>query len=256
MSATSIRLLVAGLVCAAGALAGAAPVLAQAAEERGARVTRTSEGYVEPRGDAAGDTGPAAGRGWKTGRVPAAEVVTKPRDAMSRTQSAAAGDHWVYDAFVELDGDLDGDGYFHFLHVTFDVDSLYAAAYVFAEIYVSADGTNWEHLYTTDDFLVEGQKALDEYEVETELVSGYPRGYYDVLVEIYDADYVEYVDEFGPAQSPAMSLLPLEDMYADGVPRPPQTVVDEHGGGGAALWLALLGALVPLRRARLRPARA
>ncbi len=242
MIRTAISLLVVTLSCAWAGIG-----VAQESDVGEAHITRTSEGYRTPRDEAASAAGET-----KTRRVSPDELVTKPKDAMSRTQSAGLGDHWVYDAFVEMDSDLDGDGYYHFLRVVFDVDSVYTSAYVFAELYLSADGETWEHFYTTDDFLVEGQTAFDEYEVETELVSGYPRGYYDVLIEIYDADDVEYVDEFGPAQSSAMSLLPLEDMYADGVPRPPPAViVEEDGGGGAALWLVLLAAAVPpARRAR------
>lgn len=245
MNKTTIGWLTCGLVCAQAQLA-----LAQTEVQRGDRVTRTSEGYRSPR------PGPDASEAAaKTARVPADEVQTKPKGAArTQTQTPMVGDHWVYDAFVELDGDLDGDGYYHFLTVVFDVDSVYTAAWVFAEIYLSHDGEHWEHLYSTDDFLVEGQTAFDEYQVETELVEGYPRGYYDVLIEIYDADYVEYVDEFGPAQSPAMSLLPLEDMEADGVPPPPVVIVEEDGGGGAGLWLALLAAGAALRRRLAAPA--
>lgn len=245
MSRARIGWLVAALACV-----GADVALAQSGDERGERITRTSEGYRTPRAE--GFVSDAA----KVLRVPAAEVVTKPKGE-SRTQSlsVAVGDHWVYDAFVELDSDLDGDGHFHFLRVVFDVDSVYTSAWVFADLYLSADGETWEHFYSTDDFLVEGQTSFDEYEVETELVSGYPRGYYDVLIELYDADYVEYVDEFGPAQSPAMSLLPLEDQHADGIPEPPAVIIEDDGGGGAAGWLALLAAAAPLRRlGRGRPA--
>jgi hypothetical protein len=95
----------------------------------------------------------------------------------------------------------------------------------------------------------------DDYEVETELVSGYITALYDVLIELYDADTNEFLAEYGPAQSSAFSLLPLEDAFRDGVPPDPEpepepVVVVEDGGGGAAdlLTLPLLGIVLALRR--------
>jgi hypothetical protein len=57
------------------------------------------------------------------------------------------------------------------------------------------------------------------------------------------------MDEFGPAQSPLLELLPLEDATFD-VPPPPVIVVEEYGGGGAmSIWMliALLGLVLAAR---------
>ena len=128
-------------------------------------------------------------------------------------------------------------------------------AYVYAEIYLSADGTAWEHLYSTQDFAVYGSDPDDDYEVETELVSGYSTGLYDVLIELYDADTGELVDEFGPNESSEFSLLPLEDSGRDGARRRHRRPIDRRhdGGGGAVSWLGLAGLLgaLALRRRRL-----
>lgn len=185
------------------------------------------------------------------------EVVTKPRRSMASSKGfsslkALYGDSWVYDATTEIFTDRDRDGYYTYLRVRFDVDSLYSLSYVYAEIYISADGTAWEHLYSTRDFAVYGASPDDDYEVETELVSGYSTALYDVLIEIYDADTGELVDEYGPNESPEFSLLPLEDTARDGLLAPlPES--HSHGGGGAFSWLGLgglLGALA-LRRRRI-----
>jgi hypothetical protein len=78
-------------------------------------------------------------------------------------------------------------------------------------------------------------------------VSGYPPGLYDVLIEIYDADFAVYVDEFGPAQSSALALLPLEDTTYDSAD---VTITVTESGGGAASWwlLGILGCGVAWRR--------
>ncbi|MGD8340708.1 MAG: choice-of-anchor H family protein [Gammaproteobacteria bacterium] len=150
--------------------------------------------------------------------------------------AAASPDHYIYDADVELFDDFDGDGFYRFVSVRIDADSYSEGAWVYAELYLSADGTTWEHYHSTGDFWISGATGDDEFFVETELVSGYPSGYYDLLIELYDADFGTYSDEFGPYQSDGMSLLPLEDATQD--PEPVQvTVVD--GGGGAFAWIWL-----------------
>jgi MYXO-CTERM domain-containing protein len=190
-------------------------------------------------------------------RRDAGDIAVKPRGSAGKgAQSVRSfGDSWIYDATTDIFADRDRDGYYSFLRVQFDVDSIYSESYVYAEIYLSADGTSWEHLYSTDDFAVWGSDPDDDYEVETELVEGYSTALYDVLVEIYDADTGELVDEYGPNESPLFSVLPLEDSGRDGVvvvPPPPAVVHD--GGGGAVSWLGLaglIGALAARRRRRL-----
>jgi hypothetical protein len=218
-------------------------VAAQTAAAPEERVTRSASGHVS---DHAADElhSPMT---FELERRDLSEIAVKPRVDRSGKgiQSLqAVGDSWIYDATTDLFTDRDRDGYFTFLRVRFDADTIFARNWVYAEIYLSADGTAWEHLYSTQDFLIEGTDPNDDYEVETELVSGYSTGQYDVLIELYDADTLELVDEYGPNESPELSLLPLEDSGRDGavVVLPPVTDTDE-GGGGAFSWLAVLGLL-------------
>lgn len=236
------------LSLAAGSLLGAA---AQAAAED--RVVRSAEGFAPQQGAA------AEPRVLEERSIAAADVPTKPRQGTRRhsaTASVAPDDAWFFDATTELFDDRDGDGYYHFLRVRFDVDTVWPSAWFYAEIYLSADGETWELLHATNDFEITSQSADDDYEVETELVSGYITALYDVLIELYDADTGEFLAEYGPAQSSAFSMRPLEDAYRDGVPSEPDTVVVvEEGGGGAAglLTLPLLGVLVAARRRKRAP---
>jgi hypothetical protein len=152
--------------------------------------------------------------------------------------AAASPDHYIYDADVALFDDFDSDGFFHFISVRIDADSIRDSAWVYAELYLSADGTNWELYHSTDDFWIGGATADDEFYVETELVTGYPTGYYDLLIELYDADLGTYSDEFGPNQSDGMSLLALEDATQD--PKPAVVVLDGGGGAFTGAWLPVL----------------
>jgi hypothetical protein len=164
----------------------------------------------------------------------------------------ASPDHWIYDADVVLFDDFDSDGFYRFLSVRIDADSLSDSAYVYAELYLSPDGTNWELYHTTEDFWIGGETADDELYVETELVTGYPTGYYDLLIELYDADFGTYSDEFGPLQSDGFALLALEDASQDPKPVAVTVTVDE-GGGGAFSWVWLPALLLAGWRGRGAP---
>src|SRR5215471_18793297 len=163
------------------------------------RITRTSQGFVaELASDELRDP-----FSFHETITPAGEVVTKPRvvgPGGLRIAAATLGDSYIYTAKTDLFSDFDNDGYFHHLRVTFDADSNFATARVYAIVYISADGKAWEQVYETDDFTVHGSSPDDAYEVETDLVSGYSTGLYDVLVELYDSASGTLLDSYGPSQ--------------------------------------------------------
>jgi hypothetical protein len=246
-------------LAAIGLAVGSNMCAAQTAAGTEERITRSSEGSA---GDHAADELRDPGSFELLRREPG-EVVVKPRSRDKGAQSVqSAGDSWIYDATTDTFADNDRDGYYRYLRVQLDADTIYDAVDVYAEIYISADGTAWELLYSTQDFTIWGTDDDDDYEVETELISGYSTGLYDVLVELYDSETGEFLDEYGPNESTEFSLLPLEDSGRDGLvidpPAPPSspppvTVVHEDGGGGAVSWLALASLLsaFAMRRRRL-----
>ena len=213
------------------------------------RTTRSADGFEVMRGEA-----PFRDRSTFV------ETTTTQRERAgaseksdSRVAAVALEEAWIYDASVELFDDFDGDGYFQFIRVKFDADSIYADHYVYARLFITIDGVTWDEYHVTDDFLIDGTSPFDDYEVETELVAGFETGLYDVLIELYDADLGHFLAEFGPADSSAFSLLPLEDADHDFV----NTVVvisEEHGGGGSTSpWVLIgLGLLIPALRAARR----
>jgi len=115
----------------------------------------------------------------------------------------------------------------------FDADTIYAAAKVYAVVYLSLDLGPWNEYGMTEDFWIFGASGDDEYVLVTELMSGYPSGDYDLLIELFDADDNSFLASFGPDETSALSLLPLEDFDRD-EPIALKPVAVSHGGGGAS----------------------
>jgi hypothetical protein len=166
----------------------------------------------------------------------------KPQSIDGKATAAAQApntDFWFYAVDVELYSDQDRDGYYSNIDLLFDADTNYAVADVYAVLYLSYEGGDWEEYAVTEDFTLFGTSADDEYIVDTELVSGYARGSYDILIELYDTWDNSFVADVGPYDTSELGLLPLEDTIRDEATRG-STVVVNNGGGGASGWLSLL----------------
>jgi hypothetical protein len=166
------------------------------------------------------------------------------------TQSGSL-DFWFYEADVQLFNDDDRDGYFHGIDLLFDADTIYSAAEVYAVVYLSLDFGPWNEYGVTEDFRIFGASGTDEYVLVTELMSGYPTGDYDLLIELFDADDNSFLTSFGPDETSALSFLPLEDFNRD-APIDDIPIAVSHGGGGAAdAWtIGILLLLLVVRAAR------
>ena len=161
--------------------------------------------------------------------------------------AAQSGDpnFWFYDVDLQLFADHDRDGYFTGIDLLFDVDTTYAVADVYAVLYLSYELGPWEEYAATDDFTLFGSTSADDYIVETELVSGYPTGNYDLLIELFDAYDGTYLTSIGPEETSELSIIPLEDASRD-VFYGDDTVVVVNSGGGS-FGLVLLFGLLALR---------
>ena len=174
-----------------------------------------------------------------------------PRSAEQQKAGIAAApntDFWFYDARVDLYADLDNDGYFSGIDLTFDADTIYAVADVYAVVYLSYEYGPWNEYAVTEDFTILGSSGTDEYFIETDLVAGYPTGDYDILIELFDTFDNAFVASIGPDETSQLSLLPLEDIDRDSVGT--TQVVVNQGGGGSFGWLLLVGLGVAARARR------
>ena len=157
-------------------------------------------------------------------------------------------DFWIYYADVELFNDDDRDGYFHGIDVLFDADTYFEIADVYAVLYLSYEGGPWNEYAVTETFSVYGATSDDEYVVVTELMSGYPTGSYDLLIELYDTWDGSFVADMGPEDNPELGYLALEDFNRDD----PRRGHGHRHGGGAVDWptAVLLGVVLMAARVR------
>ena len=204
------------------------------------RVSVTTQGLVSSRG-----TGPvvssedAYGALTQDGERDNKTSAIEQRQSVGSQSPALNTDFWIYDAFVNLFADVDRDGYYTGIELVFDADTIFAAADVYAVVYLSYDYGPWNEYASTDYFTIFGTSASDEYVIETDLVSGYPTGDYDILIELSDSFDGYLVASFGPEDSSELSFLPLDDFTYDAPVGTTTQVVVNSGGGGSASWLLL-----------------
>jgi hypothetical protein len=181
------------------------------------------------------------------------KTATKPSGSKTIESSPQSSTHdfWIFDADVQLFYDDDGDGYFYGIDLLFDADTIYSSADVYAAVYLSFEGGPWNEYAVTDDFTIFGSSGSDEYVLVTELMSGYPTGNYDLLIELFDAYDGTFVTSFGPDETSELAYLPLEDFNRDAPYVEQEIIIVSQGGGGAiGFWmlLGLLGLRVVSRR--------
>lgn len=171
-----------------------------------------------------------------------ARIATKPSGAKASdgASQSISTDFWIFDVDVQLFNDDDDDGYFYGVDLLFDADTIYDSADVYAAVYLSYEGGPWNEYAVTDDFTIFGASGSDEFVLVTELMSGYPTGDYDLLIELFDAYDGAFLSSFGPEDTSALSYLPLEDFNRDApVVEQRVVVVTQSGGGAVGIWLLL-----------------
>lgn len=155
---------------------------------------------------------------------------------ISVIEHVSTGEVIIYDTTTELISDFDHDGFFHRYSVVIDADTIYDTSYIYVRLYLSYEGGPWNYYASSDVYHIHGDSEIDAFAIETELVDGYPAGYYDVRIEVYDADNDEWLSSYGPYDDTSLAALPLEDSYYDDIegsifyPLQTEVVVVDHGG--------------------------
>lgn len=229
LSASNLR---SAALIATMALLAATTAVAQSGDDREAFIEQgqrnlPGSAFTEQRG--AADGGQTRSRLQSSGPA-------KERSTLQNVNQ----DFWIYDATTRLLFDDDGDGFFTRLELDFDADTVFSQADVYAVIFLSLEGGEWEELTTTQVFSIFGANSDDSYFVDADLLAGYPSGSYDVLIELYDTFDNAFVAEFGPEDSTALFDLPMEDQNIDAVIIGGPVIAIREGGGGAMGLISLL----------------
>lgn len=165
----------------------------------------------------------------------------------------------IRDVTTSLLIDDDGDGHYSKFRVDFDPDADFDGTFVYAEVWVRGQGGEWIQEHVSDDFLVDASGDADVYSLTADWISGYPTAFYDVQIDLRDADTGALVASAG-SERPELSRIPLEDQARDTRVSPPPpdgggggTHSHEHGGGAMGGWF-VFGLLLLLVWGRLKPA--
>ncbi len=148
----------------------------------------------------------------------------------------------IYDAWTEMTGDMDYDGFYHQIKVTFDADTNTPEETVYAKLYLSFEGGSWYQYAETDLFNIHYDDTSDSYEIITELIDGYDPGYYEVMIELYSFQHSGMVARRIISTDNWGDHLSLEDQYYDERYNDDYYVESyyEVGAGGSLSSIALL----------------
>ncbi len=149
-------------------------------------------------------------------------------------------DFELFDAWIILTGDMDDDGFFHRMKVSFDADVNSDTETVYAKIYLSHEGGDWFQAAQSDLFEIHSNSAEDSYEIVTELVEGYPPGYYEVLIELHSLFHPGIVANRILSMDMQGYSLTLEDQQYDSLLRESYYYETEVYGSGSISILGLL----------------
>lgn len=191
-------------------------------------------------------------------RLESNNTSTNQKKSSSQNFSIGISSHGysLFDASTELISDFNYDGFYHRFSVTFDVDTIYDVSYVYAEVYLSYEGGPWNYYATSDNYHIYLDSENDTMTIETELADGFSPGYYDVRIEIYDADSNEWLLSYGPYDDASLNALPLEDSYHDDFNYlndghlTTEVIVSGHGHGAMSWLLILFPILIALVRTK------
>lgn len=149
-------------------------------------------------------------------------------------------DFWIYDAFITLNVDEDFDGFYSNFSVEFDADTVFTNAGVYARLYLSR-GSVFEEFHTTSIFFIEGDSSQDGFVVDSELLSGFPPGDYELLIELYDSIDDALVATFDGTNDADLTFISLESktFEDDGT-----VIIVEEGGSFGYLVLLVLPILI------------
>lgn len=159
---------------------------------------------------------------------------------------------WIFDVVLHLHTDYDHDGHYSDFSLTIDFDTSLTATTVYAVLYLAHEGGPWNEYAVTGNFTIDGSGSADSFSLTAALDSGYPSGYYNHYIEVYDAHTHELIGVYGPNESHHLAGLPIESrMHDERISFGTDISLSFSGTGSfAPLPLLALGLLVGVYRRR------
>lgn len=139
----------------------------------------------------------------------------KPQ-ARPKHNAQAVSDVSVFDAQTYLVTDLDGDGFYREFELVLDLDTYGLDREVYLKLYYRSNGSDWLLLDTSSPFWISGQSSQDAWQGIYTLTSGFRSDWYEIAVDVYDAQTDEWLVTVEGSDDLDLYDLPLEDRWADG----------------------------------------
>ncbi len=140
---------------------------------------------------------------------------------------------------LTLNDDFDHDGFFQFVRLDFSLRTRLPRADVFVQVFLSFEGGPWNRFAATRRLTLSAAAPLS-YAIESRLRSGYPSGYYDVLIEVFDADSGRWLLSHGPYEDWRLQAAPLESANRDDFGAASFVGYAIYGTGGMSPWWLLV----------------
>lgn len=141
---------------------------------------------------------------------------TTPRSGFNPYRTPAI----FVDVGTSLFSDADRDGFFAGFSVSVDIDiinSSYHDIPVFVRVFLRPPEEPFQLFHVSDRFRIYRSLISDTYRIESELVTNFPAGYYDMQLELVDAITGETLDVIDDRSYRSLSGLPLESIDRTGV---------------------------------------
>lgn len=158
------------------------------------------------------------------------------------TASHVVNPVYLADATVNLYEDYDYDGYYSGFELTVDLDTVELSTPIFIDVFVQRPGDLPIFISTSGVTYLHSDSYNDELYFDVLLDVGFEPGYYDVIIDVYDAEFNHLLTTITPEDDYTLSGLYLESAnYEETYGSHTHVSVAHHSG--SAGWLMMIGVL-------------
>ncbi len=172
---------------------------------------------------------------------------------------------WIHEAWLDLTENAEQDDFYSGFALEIDFDTVWFEQRIYIRAHLIDADHHETELLISEPFWLFSDSATDRFESETLLKQGFEPGFYDLIIDIYDAESDEWLGYCSKAEQPLFASLALESQehdftYDDATPSTERISVTEveissHGGALSPYWLLILvSSMAAITRHRQRSA--